>query len=232
MRATLWLFAYGGLTASTHVSVVQELVAWPELIHRVKDGDADQYRARSKVASLFLADKEAGDVLLMVDRDHGWEAGGLKHIAEQAMEHRAVVGGIYPKREFGQGAVVRLIQDVPAGDYRIGEDHLLEAEFTGTGFVAIHRAVLEAVAEKLPVVVGDFQPFFLPFVFESGLGTEYPNNDHAFCKRVREAGFSVYASTYPVVTHEGRYIYRMVDSEITPPVDKRVVFHLGEKVHA
>lgn len=229
-RATLWLFAYHGMTVQTHLSIVRELSAWPNLSHHVKGGDANIDRARSRVASDFLSTppEEAGDVLLMVDADNAWHQGDLSLIARRALEHNAVVGGLYPKRSFNAGWAFRAT-DGAAGDYRIGEDKLIPAEFVGTGFIAIPRAVLEAVAVELPTVKGDFKPFFMPYVLADEYGSEYPTDDQAFCARVRGAGFKVYASTAPRVTHVGEFEYRGVDTRIHPPEDVAVSFTIPPK---
>lgn len=223
-KATLWLFAYTGLTVATHMSILGELTTWgPNIAHRVKGGDANIDRARSKVASAFLREtyESAGDALLMVDSDNAWQPGDLAKIAKRALEHNAVVGGIYPKRAFNQGPALRVAVGAE-GTYKIGQDHLLPAEFVGTGFIAIPRLVLEAVGRTLPTLKGDFKPFFMPYAVNG----EYPTDDWAFCARVREAGFKVFASTYPRLTHEGSYTYRMVDSDKTPPPDRDMEFTL------
>ncbi len=221
-RATLWLFAYNGLTVETHIAILQELRGWPNLTHRVKGDDANIDKARSKAASWYLEEprEEAGDVLLMIDHDSIWEIGNLGKIAKRALEHNAVVGGIYPKRVFGQGGAFRVTEGANE-DYTIGEDKLIPAEFVGTGFIAIPRAILEAVAETLPTVKGDFKPFFMPYILEES-GNEYPTDDQAFCARVRKAGYKVYASTWPRLKHAGNYIYRMVDAHTVPPEDRDI----------
>lgn len=230
-QATLWLFAYQNLTVETHVSIVRELLAWPNLHHHVKASDANIDRARSKVASAYLQEKEedVGSVLLMVDSDNAWKCGDLSVIAKQALEMNAVVGGIYPKRAFGTGMAFRPAQ-YSVGEYLLGgEDILIPADFVGTGFVAIPRVVLEAIGETLPDVAGGFKPFFMPFVIQRDFGTEYPTDDAAFCKRAIDAGFNVYASTFPTLTHKGEYEYRAVDAEVHPPLDRQVTLTISAR---
>lgn len=224
--ATLWLLAYGGIQPNTHLSIIGELARWPNLVHRVKAGDANIDRARSRVASAFLAEprEEAGDVLLMVDADNAWEQGDLAFIAKRALEHNAVVGGIYPKRAFNQGPALR-VTDGAEGDYQIGEDALIPCEFVGTGFIAIPRAILEALADKMYEVKGGFKPFFMPRVIaykRDEVEYEYPTDDQIFCHHVLEAGFKVLASTYPRVSHDGSYTFRLVDSQVSPPPDRDI----------
>lgn len=223
-RATLWLCAYNGLTVATHLCIVKELLSWgSNLSYHVKGGDANIDRARSKVASWFLLEppEEAGDVLLMVDSDNAWQEGDLAYIAKRALERNAVVGGIYPKRAFNAGPAMRVEEEV-TGSLTMGSEDLIPAAFVGTGFIAIPRAILRAVAITLPTVKGDFKPFFMPYIVDG----EYPTDDWAFCARVRELGLPVLASTYPHVTHEGSYLYRMVDSVVSPPPDRDLTINL------
>lgn len=245
-RATLWLCAYSGVTLDTKSSLLQEILAWGDNLRQFdKGGDANIDRARSRVASMYLQEPEevAGSVLLMVDSDNAWQRGDLAFIAKRALEHNAIVGGIYPKRAFNQGVALR-VTDGAEGTYRIGQDALIPCEFVGTGFIAIPRTVLATLAETLPLCRGDrftpggFWPFFMPFVIERADGQpEYPTDDQAFCERARTAGFQVLASTWPRLTHEGSYIYRMPDSEVSPPPDRDITFTIGarpvlETVHA
>ena len=231
-RATLWMLAYQGISVQTHLSIVREMMAWPNLSHFVKAGDANIDRARSKVASWYLQNPQEnpGDVLLMVDSDNAWAQGDLAFIAKRALERVAVVGGIYPKRAFGAGPALRVAREAE-GVFKIGEEQLLPAEFVGTGFIAIPRVILEKVGESLPTVKGDFKPFFMPFV----IGDEYPTDDWAFCARVREAGFGVYACTLPNLTHEGTHQFRLVDAHSHPLPDKAMSYTFTrqeEPVHA
>ena len=208
---------------------------YPNLVHRVKKGDANIDRARSKVVSWFLQESRetAGDVVMMVDADNSWVPGDLSHIAKRALEYNAVVGGIYPKRAFNQGVAMRLAEGA-TGVYTIGQDALISAEFVGTGFIAIPRTILEVLSKTLEVCIGTdsdphptYQPFFMPYVLRTKLGNEYPTDDQAFCARVREAGFDVYASTYPRLHHDGVYRYRLVDTDISPPEDRDITIDLS-----
>lgn len=223
-RATLWPCFYGGPTSETHWAILNEVRQWgPNLAYHTPAAFANIDRGRSYVASAFLRQppEEAGDVLLMVDHDNAWRPGDLARLAKRALEHTAVVGGIYPKRAFGQGAALRVAPDTE-GTWQIGEDRLIPAEFVGTGFIAIPRLVLERLAETLPLLKGDIWPFFMPFVIpgRDGMLPEYPTDDQAFCWRVLEAGFPVYASTAPRVTHVGPYQFRMIDGHTLPLPDE------------
>lgn len=224
-RATLWAFSYNGLTDATVMSIFREWQGWPGLDFHIKGGDANIDRARSKVASWYLKEPEetAGSVLLMVDSDNAWQTGDLAYIAKRALEQRAVVGGVYSKRAWGQGVALRVASE---GEWTIGEEELIPVDYVGTGFIAIPRDVLLAISETLPMVTGDFQPFFMPMVVEHRGNYEYPTDDVAFCARVREAGYPIFASTLPRLTHEGVYTYRVQDAyvELHPDQDQTISF--------
>lgn len=223
-KATLWLCAYSGVSLPTHNSIIKELTSWPNLSYHDKGGDANIDRARSKVASWFLADEDGGDVLLMVDSDQAWEVGDLKHIAKRALEHEAVVGGVYPKRIFGQGPAMRVLKGKVKGKFVVGKDDLMiPAEFVGTGFIAIPRTILTKIGDGLPEVAGGYKPFFMPEVWKRHDGVlEYPTDDAAFGHRVTNAGFKVFANTYPKLTHIGDYEFRMLDAMNELPEDRHV----------
>lgn len=232
--ATLWLLAYDGITAGTHVSIIDEMRDWPNLAHSVMPGESLLDRVRSRVASMFLqADrKDAGDVLLFVDSDISWRAGDLSHIARRALERNAIVGGIYPKRAFGQGSALRFKEQV--GTWRIGTDALIPCDYVGNGFIAIPRDIARAVADTLPWVrEGDnhYWPLFLSQVVEETYRGEtgfiFLPEDYSFQHRAKALGFECFADTYPRLRHEGHYTYRLVDARAMPPEDEDVTITLS-----
>lgn len=233
--ATLWLLAYDGVTAGTHVSILQELAGWPNLRHSVMPGESLLDRVRSRVTSIFLNTdrREAGDVLLFVDADISWRPGDLAHIARRALEHDAIVGGIYPKRAFGEASALRFQKGV-SGTWTVGEEGLIPCEYAGNGFIAIPRTIARAVADTMPWVREGFWPVFLSQVVEAEhngeTGYEFLPEDYSFCHRAKTLGYKVYADTYPVLTHHGNYTYRLVDAQYRPPQDREIIIRLGEQV--
>src|SRR3990167_3857956 len=94
------LFAYGGVIDETLDALLAEfqLAGQRELeveFSRVRD-DALISRSRSVVASQFLTG--SSDCLVMIDRDIVWPPGSLIELAERAVEHKAIVAGVYPVR--------------------------------------------------------------------------------------------------------------------------------------
>jgi hypothetical protein len=228
--ATLWLLAYDSITVGTHISVIQEMLNWPNLQHSVMLGESLLDRARSRVASQFLQTNReiAGDVLLFVDADMSWQSGDLSHIARKALEHNAIVGGIFPKRRFGEGSAIRFNAK---GEWKVGTDNLIPADYVSTGFIAIPRTALQAVADTQPWIREGYWPMFLAQVVEASddkgeTGYEYLSEDWAFCDRAKKLGFKCYASAYPRLKHEGTYTYRLVDARARPPVDEDITVKL------
>lgn len=236
--ATLWVLAYDGITAGTHVSIIDELRDWPNLAHSVMPGEALLDRVRSRVASTFLlADRQAaGDVLLFADSDISWRQGDLSHIARRALERGAIVGGIYPKRAFGEGSAVRFERGTE-GTWRIGTDSLIPCEYAGSGFLAIPRDIVRAVANTMPWVReagaanGGYWPVFLSQVAEvtseGETGYEFLPEDYSFQQRAKALGYQCFADTYPRLRHEGHYTYRLVDARAMPPTDEDLTITLS-----
>lgn len=231
-HATLALFAYANVTPDTVDCLLRDLRLWPNIVYARISSDALISRSRSRIASDFLDSKRelTGDVLLMLDHDIKWEQGDLVHLAEKTLETEAVVAGVYPKRAFGGGTAVRF--GTP-GKYTIGEDVLAPAQYVSTGFIGIHRTVLEKLAKTMPRTIGNFWPFFLPVLAAHPIdkdACEYLSEDWSFCARAHALGVPIYAAMKPRLVHVGEYAYRMIDSQATPPPDRNISFDIREDV--
>lgn len=214
--ATLMMFCYDERPTLNLVrAVIRDARRWPELSIWDTAKDALISRARSAGAQHFL-EQGAGDVMLMVDHDIGWEAGDLEHITGVCLDLKGVIGGVFPKRGFSQGVPIRFGK---YGDYEIPDERVVECSAVATGFIAIHRAVLEAMAATLPMTVHGWRTFFATEYWERPDGTvEYLSEDYAFCRRARELGFQVFADLHPQLTHHGTHLYTVADTTWKPPV--------------
>lgn len=217
MKAALYVFAYTGLTAETHICITKELSAWPDLVHGTVSNDALIERSRSKAASHFLIDPSMGDVMLMLDHDMIWKKGDLKYLAEKALETKGIVAGLYSKRAFHQGMTFRIEEPCR---FEIGEDRLIPATFVSTGFIAIHRRVIEHITKDMKPVIQGFYPVFLPMVVETKHGLEHLSEDWAMCYRAQSMPIHIAAKIK--LRHEGFYQYRMLDSLTEPPSDETI----------
>lgn len=214
--ATLMMFCYDERPCLNLVrSVIRDVRRWPELSVWDTAKDALISRARSAAVQHFL-EQGAGDVFLMVDHDIGWEAGDLEHITRVCLDLKGVIGGVFPKRGFSQGVPIRFGQ---YGNYDVPDDRVVECQAVATGFIAIHRDVLVAMAETLPMTMHGWRPFFATEVHERSDGEhEYESEDFAFCRRARELGFQVFADLRPQLSHHGSYLYTIADTAWKPPV--------------
>ena len=195
-------------------SLIRDSRRWPNLHVWDKSKDALISRARSDVATMFL-EQGAGDVLIMVDHDIGWEAGDLEHLTRVCLELECVVGGVFPKRGFGLGVPIRWGQ---YGEFTIPSDRVVECSAVATGFFAVHRKVLEAVAETLPMTVQGYRPFFVQTTVtrEDGLLDDI-SEDYDFCAKARALGFKVFADLRPQLTHFGSHLFALPDTMWRPP---------------
>ena len=213
--ATLVAFVYDERpTLNLMRSLIRDARTWPNLSIWDKSKDALISRARSDIATMFLAQGN-GDVLLMVDHDIGWEPGNLEHITRVCLDLKAVVGGVFPKRGFGIGVPIRWGD---FGQYTIPDDRVVECSAVATGFIAIHRSVLEAMAPTLPMTIAGYRPFFVQRTIqrEDGLWDDL-SEDYDFCEKTRALGFQVFADLRPQLTHFGTHLFSMADTKFIPP---------------
>lgn len=215
LEATLTLFAYDERPTLNCVrSLIRDARRWPQLAIWDTAKDALISRARSAMAEMFL-EQGAGDVLLMVDHDIGWEPGDLENLTRACIERRGVVGGVFSKRGFSDGVPIRF---GTYGQWIVPDNRLVESVYVATGFIAVHRAVLEAMAPTLPRTIHGWRAFFATEVkAHDGGKVEYLSEDYAFCGRARELGFGVWADLRAQLTHHGTHLYRVADTMWKPP---------------
>lgn len=197
-------------------SLIRDARRWPNLSIWDKSKDALISRARSDVATDFLKQGN-GDVLIMVDHDIGWEPGDLEHLTRVCLDLECVVGGVFPKRGFGLGVPIRWGQ---YGEYVVPDDRVVECSAVATGFFAVHRKVLEAMAPTLPMTTAGYRTFFeqrsRDVGREDGLWDDL-SEDYDFCEKARALGFKVFADLRPQLTHFGSHLFSLVDSTYKTP---------------
>lgn len=215
--ATVVTFCYDERPCLNMVrSLIRDARRWPNLAIWDQSKDALITRMRSTAATHFL-EQGAGDVLVMVDHDIGWEAGDLEHLVQVCLDLGGVVGGVYPKRGFGIGVPVRFGQ---YGEFQVPSDRVVECLYVATGFMAIHRSVLQALEPTLPMNIHGYRAFFgVPTVTHEDGRIEELSEDYDFCQKARAAGFQVWADLRPQLTHFGSHQYRVQDTQWKPPED-------------
>lgn len=159
----------------------------------VKHGDGLISRARSIVTTRWWAET-ADDVMLMIDDDVVFEPESAKHLVELCRNGHDIVCAAYPVRDGGHLAIRGL-----GGGLVFGPDQQpVEIRYAATGFVAIHRRVLDALIPSMPWCHANqpwaFKPLFLPLVLEDHefVGHNYLSEDWAFCERAHQAGFKIW----------------------------------------
>jgi SAM-dependent methyltransferase len=159
-----------------------------------KTGDGLVSRARSVIVSRWWAET-ADDVFLMIDDDIVFTVEDAEKIVAHTMQTEGIVCAAYPIRS-GAHLAIRGGGDAE-GAIAFGPGQpLQEIEYAATGFMAVHRKVLDAVIPKLEICHADqpwaFWPMFAPLIREMGPAKAYLSEDWAFCALAREAGFKVW----------------------------------------
>ncbi len=244
-RIGLALFAYREVLPMTMRSLIRDLTQHPEIRFVWAGNDALIDRTRSTIATYFVDNNiffnSPGaplDVLVMIDHDVSWEEGDIQRIAQQAHERQAVVAGVYPKRGFSTALPLRSLSGNE--EFVLPSDKLVECEYVSAGFMAIPRPILKSLINTwsstnndeqlgehnypyLTRTISGFFPFFIPSIVRLPDGAcEELSEDWSFDKRVRSAGYKVYADCLPRLKHTGPYPFRTIDSLSLPPEDSVV----------
>jgi hypothetical protein len=212
---------YLTVTRLTHWCIIRDLVPlsrdW-----KIQYGDTGEdaliSRARSMALTRFL-DQTSHDVFVTFDADIRWQGerpgypgGDLARIARIALEHDALVAGVYPKRVWGAGCAVRFLPGCPPV-IETGVDVVYPAECVSSGFMAISRGALQRIAKQLTYTFDGVLPFCLPVVTElPGLGDVFLSEDWALCLRATAAGVPVLADMMPVLKHGGEHEFTVHDA--------------------
>jgi SAM-dependent methyltransferase len=196
------LCAYRTVTIPTFLAI-QTLANRPKGWRVItKTGDALVSRARSVAASRWLQETD-DDVFLMVDDDITFQPEVAEQVVRLARERDIACAG-YPVRS-GQHLALRGLEG-PNIDIGFGPaEQPLEIQYAATGFLAVHRRVLEQLAKTLTLCHEDqpwaFYPFFLPMLVEIDGVMVYLSEDWAFSERARAAGFKVWLDPAARIGH-------------------------------
>lgn len=218
--------AYRALEPEHVLSLIQ-LLGYRPIVYQLKYGDALIERGRAIVATSFLLNYPQCDVMVQIDSDIMFKPDDVHLIAEQARETRGVVCGLYITRSRTQPFPAAFLEQDVSIDTTKKE--VVPVRYPATGFMAVHRSVLEELAKGLPLChPGEniqHYPFFNVEVDKDDNGTWINlSEDYSFAKRVREAGFGIYCSPSVRLRHIGTWAYRLEDMAQPPlPEQKRLV---------
>lgn len=202
----------------THVMCLIDLLSRPGLLWGPVAGDALVERSRGRAATSFLLHSDA-DVLLSIDSDISFRPDDALAICEQAHARQAIVAGVYMTRARAGGIPTSTLELGRRYDFALTDDpgsaELQPIRYAAGGFMAVPRAVFEALAADLPLchkeTALEHYPFYLPFVVEGESGPELLSEDYALCERARRAGFEILANPGVRLGHVGETTYVLED---------------------
>lgn len=159
-------------------------------------------RGRNSLASIFL--KSSASHLLFLDSDIGFGADAVLRLLGHG---RPLIGGLYrSKRLAGAEWVATFTQGEGATVRRDAATGAVEAEAIGTGFLLLHRGVLEKLAEAHPETLHQADDGPVHAFFEAGIapGGRYLSEDYLFCARWRAIGGEVWCDPAVRLEHHGQ----------------------------
>ncbi len=207
-EATVIVVAHREIAVPT-VECLFELVAghgWPIAIPH---GDALIDRARAKAVSAWYLN-ETTDVFLMIDDDIVFRAEDAVRVVDLAREKRSIACGAYPVADGGHLAS----RAWPGTLLEFGAEHPpREIRWPATGFMAVHRDVIDALVQSMgepcyPEQPDRFWPMFTPFK----LGPDYLSEDYAFGQRAMDLGFKTWLDPKTILIHmkiKGMSVFNM-----------------------
>ena len=180
-------------------------------------------RARNRACAKFLRGKR--DYILFIDTDIVF---CRDHLDMLMQSDDPIVAGIYCKKELEVAPCLNLLdpnQALPVGG-------LVEIARAGTGFLRIHRVVLERMKEnpaRMPLLGASNDPNIAHWseaalylnhgehewdFFPTGVkNREYLSEDWYFCDRARALGFKVMLDTRIQTKHEGTIFFPTDDAK-------------------
>ncbi|HXT34772.1 MAG TPA: methyltransferase domain-containing protein [Chloroflexota bacterium] len=206
-RASLLLCAYRSVSAETMTSILAlcagDQGGWRQ---RTKTGDALIARSRAIIVTRWYHETN-DDVFLMVDDDLVFRPADADRLTELCRAGHDLVCGAYPVHDGGHLAC-RFYPGT--GEVAFGpEQPIREIEYAATGFMAVHRRVIEALVADLPLCHANqpwgFYPLFAArVVYNEAAGVhEWLSEDWSFCQAAREHGFRCWLDPQTVLTHLG-----------------------------
>lgn len=210
-RASVLLCAYRSVNAEVVSSLLAVCAPRTGWRLRIKTGDALIARSRNISVTRWYHETN-DDVFLMVDDDIVFSAADAERITHLCRHGHEIICGAYPVHDGGHMAcrffpgTTRVTFGPPTADQPQAP---IEIQYAATGFMAVHRRVIDALVAKLPLCHPNqpwgFYPFFLSMLKPPADGGvwEYLSEDWAFNDMAREAGFRVWLDPQTVLTHIG-----------------------------
>lgn len=204
-----------------HFSCVLRLLRHPNVVFDYQANDALLDRARAKSLTRFLLDSDA-DVWLTIDGDIVFDDAHAQEICEQAMTHDVVCGQYVTRSRARCFPTSLQLDDVPV-EYA-GDPTPIPIKWAATGFLAIHRRVVEKLVQRPDVELCHptehwrfYSNLFTPFAVPGPSGPIYLSEDYALCERIRDEGFQIHVNPSVRILHVGQYAFSLEDAVYPPP---------------
>jgi SAM-dependent methyltransferase len=202
-HASLLACVYRSIGTSTHnaiLSLLQGNSGWRE---RLLAGDGLIARSRSRITSSWWAETN-DDVFLMVDDDVAFTAEDAEHLVDLVRDGKDIVCGAYPVHN-GAHFAIKMLPGQQNETIAFGAGEPIEIRYAATGFMAVHRRVIDALVPTLPMCEPwSFLPFFQAMVVEDEVTGDHTllSEDWGFCEMARRLGFRVWLDPRAILGHE------------------------------
>ncbi len=223
MKAYIATIAWRSLHP-THVFSLIDTLTRSGLLWGPVVGDALVERSRGRCATDFML-RSGADVLLSIDTDIVFRPEDALAVCTQAVEHQAIVAGIYMTRNRTGGRPTSKLLLDRRYDFALTDDplrgELAPIQYAAGGFMAVPRAVFEALAPSLPLcdegTALEQYPFYLPFAVQGDDGKPTMlSEDWALCERASRAGFPILANLGVRLGHVGEETFTLEDMLLRP----------------
>lgn len=207
--ASLLLCSYRDVTTQTMQSIMHT-VQRPEAGWRVqiKNGDADIGRSRAIIVTKWFHETN-DDVFLMIDSDLSWSPSDADHVVELCRAGFDIVCGAYPVHN-GQHLSLRCLPGQDSVQFGPNEPPM-EVLYAATGFMAVHRRVIEKLVTTVPLCHSYESWAFYPLFQQPVMPDEHVgghsrlSEDWGFCQLARDNGFRVWMDPTVKLGHQSTF---------------------------
>lgn len=198
--ASILACIYRSMSPATHDAILGLLMGNPSWRERVKAGDGLIPRSRSIIATGWWAETN-DDVFLMVDDDVTFTSTDAERLVALCRDGHDIICGAYPVHN-GEHFAIRAFPGHDAIAFGAGEP--VEIQYAATGFMAVHRRVIDALVPTLPLCEPwSFYPFFQAMVVRDEVTGDnlHVSEDWGFCEMARKLGFKVWLDPQAILDH-------------------------------
>lgn len=166
-------------------------------------------RGRNELVALYLSQTDS-EWLLMIDSDEQLGLDTFDKLVEAVHDvARPIMAGLYfglaPGDPYPTGypLIFRRVKDstrfLPVADYP--DDQVIEIDSAGTGCLLVHRSVFEAFQAEATPHEGKTWCWFR----DMPVNGDWFSEDHYFCSRAQELGFTLHAHTGAQLAHHKQF---------------------------